>query len=82
LTEYSAPAIGTDGMTPGNDGTMWFIESTGGAPGGSPIGSVTTSGTSTTPFSVPASATKLVAGSDGNLWLTEGSANKIARVTP
>ncbi|HUA21517.1 MAG TPA: PASTA domain-containing protein, partial [Bryobacteraceae bacterium] len=78
LTEFSIPTPASEplGITPGPDGSFWFIETAT-----SNIASITTSGEfdeypTPTPSSGPAG---ISIGPDGELWFSESKANKIVR---
>lgn len=86
---FAVGARGQSRIIPGPDGNLWFTELNG-----NKIGRMTTSGT-LTEFTVPSSVevpafpenyrtshpSGIVVGPDGNLWFTEVSTDKIARIT-
>jgi virginiamycin B lyase len=80
ITETSLPApfAGSLGdLTAGPDGGIWFLD------GGNHVGRLATSGQVTASISIPtagAGAARIRKGPDGNLWITEGAADKIGRV--
>jgi RHS repeat-associated protein len=73
-------------ITAGPDGNLWFTDQKTGSPPTAYVGKSTTSG-SITEYALPSgtSAPHGIAsalGADGNLWVAENTANKIAKVTP
>jgi virginiamycin B lyase len=75
VTEFAVPAhVEFSGITQGPDGAIWFTESNMNA-----VGRLADGGTITTD-SVPSPAS-IVAGVDGNMWITSGTnGNAIARL--
>jgi streptogramin lyase len=66
------------GLTVGPDRSLWFAEDN------SMLGRLTTAGVLSEfelPLEFPDDGARITTGADGNLWLVEGSANKIGRVT-
>src|SRR2546423_650193 len=66
-----------DGITPGPDGNLWFVETQG-----NKVGRITTFG-AITEFNVPTANSRpvgITAGPDGNLWFTESAGNRIGRI--
>jgi uncharacterized protein (TIGR03437 family) len=78
ITEYPLPAgpSGTQHITPGPDGALWFTEAVN-----SKIGRITTAGL-ISEYSLPAGSTPLgiTTGPDGAVWFVESSRNKIGRI--
>ena len=80
ITSYNVPgnSFGSEGITAGADGALWFTECSANA-----IGRITTSGEITQyPTPTLGSAPDLItAGPDGALWFAEYKANNIGRIT-
>jgi virginiamycin B lyase len=88
VSEFPAPAGGSDGIAAGPDGALWFTEG-----GANKIGRMTMSGavsefptlsTTSNPVGLPNSSANpfgITAGPDGALWFTESLADKIGRIT-
>ncbi len=73
------PSSGTDLITAGPDGNLWFTETVG-----NQIGRITPSGT-IIEFTIPTAYSYpegIAAARDGNLWFTETFGNQIGRITP
>jgi len=86
VTEYPLSPSGfvgsPGGITAGPDGAVWFTVTIAPSDGGY-IGRATPAGA--IEFQIPTSGAGpvgIVTGPDGNLWFTEGSGNKIGRITP
>src|SRR5208282_623679 len=80
FTEFPIPTAysGTEGITTGPDGALWFTEVAG-----NKIGRITTAGV-VTEFPIPTANSYpfgITAGPDGALWFTEANAAKIGRIT-
>jgi virginiamycin B lyase len=96
ITEYNVPTPGSSPteITAGPDGNLWFTEGSGNE-GGSPlmagkVAKATTSGVVTEysfpralgcPLCLDFGPEGIVAGPDGNIWVTEASGDRVARVT-
>ena len=82
INAYSVPTQGTPGLaTLGPDGAVWFTE---GCTCGDKIVKVTPSGTFSV-YAIPtanAQPQDITSGSNGDLYFTEGNANKIGQITP
>jgi streptogramin lyase len=78
-SNFSLPAgANSTGVTVGPDNNIWFTDQ-----GNNAIGRTTTGG-STTEFTIPTSNSTpqdITTGPDGNLWFTETTGNKIGRIT-
>ena len=73
------PRCGSEGITTGPDGALWFTEVNCGQ-----IGRMTTGGL-VTDFEIPSVKSRplgIASGPDGALWFTEAWANKIGRISP
>jgi virginiamycin B lyase len=79
MTNFTVPTpnSGAGALTAGQDGAIWFVESTA-----NKVGRMTTTGTfSEFPIMTPNSASSgILKGPDGNLWILERGANKIAQM--
>jgi len=76
VTEFAVGASAQPGdIVVGPDGNLWYTA------GASSIGRMTPSGTNTL-FPVTSSLTGLASGSDGNLWATSQTGNKILKIAP
>jgi virginiamycin B lyase len=76
VAEYAVPTVFADPwmIAPGNDGALWFTESGGTGQ----IGRITTTGTITEyPIANLSGNPALLAGSDGNLWVTTASSEML-----
>ena len=90
VTEFPVPTPNsfTNGITVGPDGNVWFTEYSAGfsSPGadGRKIGKITPAGdvTEIELLTAASGPSGITTGPDGNLWVTELSAGKIARVDP
>src|SRR5258708_5576374 len=79
--EFTIPTSGsgTNNITSGPDGNLWFTEFNT-----AKIGKITTGGTFTE-FSIPspgAGPSGITSGPDGNLWFTLYDTTQIAKITP
>ncbi|HEX3910320.1 MAG TPA: hypothetical protein VHW67_06420 [Solirubrobacteraceae bacterium] len=76
-TNADAPDI--EGITPGRDGNVWFVEHLGDA-----VGKINRTGTTTIyPLSGWKEPNRITEGPDGNMWFTESAnPNKIGKITP
>ena len=94
VSEFAIPRFPPqvlDGITLGPDGNVWFTEASypvGRDPGPGPfpnrVGRITPNG-AITEFDLPNSLAYpvgIAAGSDGNIWVAEFMASKIARISP
>ncbi|MDP9342720.1 MAG: hypothetical protein M3Q23_11655 [Actinomycetota bacterium] len=74
------PASQPTGVTPGPDGSIWFMELAG-----NKIGRLVPTTHAITEFPMPtanSAPNQITFGPDGNLWFTELAGNKIGRITP
>lgn len=82
VTEYPVPAdygnSGPYGVTAGSNGEMWFTEAHTNS-----IAEITTSGTITNEFALPAGSSpiSIVAGAEGDLWYTDQGSSKVGKIT-
>jgi virginiamycin B lyase len=89
ITEFPLRSgSGPIGIVSGPDGNLWFVES-GGSPNGNKVGKMNTQGQLLAEYPTPTQITdphksgpvELTVGPDGNIWIVEGQASKIASVT-
>jgi virginiamycin B lyase len=83
-TEFPGVArCGSDDITTGLEGDLWFTAGFAECPGPSQIGRITPTGT-VTEFSrgITGSPFRIAAGPDGNMWFTEFESDQIGRISP
>jgi len=82
ITEFPLPIAnsGPEGIAPGPDGNVWFVENRGGRFGRiTPAGKITDFSTGSG-ISANSNPAEITPGPDGNLWFTEENPSRVARL--